>query len=145
MENTSSSCSNKSIPCGSNACADDIIVVHENQTTDSSVPQAQEHSTNEEKSTALTVKPMKSEVWKDFHREVFEGSNSVKATCKHCLRIFNGATSLGTTHLKNHIKVCPKNISNKRLSGQQILTTKMSPNKPFKLASWKFDQNRTRM
>ncbi|XP_043687054.1 zinc finger BED domain-containing protein RICESLEEPER 2-like [Telopea speciosissima] len=83
-----------------------------------------------------------SEVWNDFERTI-HGDKSVTATCKHCGKIFNGASTLGTTHLNNHKKTC-KRRTHKDV-GQQLLalSKSMSVSVP-KLASFKFDPERTR-
>jgi len=63
MENTSSSCSSKSIPCASNASANDTLsksIMQETQNLDI----GQEILINLDKPT----RALKYEVWKDFHR-----------------------------------------------------------------------------
>ncbi|KAK8307874.1 hypothetical protein V6Z12_D02G015700 [Gossypium hirsutum] len=46
-----------------------------------------------------------SKVWEDFDK--FEEHGKQVAKCKHCLKVFTGSSKSGTTHLKNHSKVCP--------------------------------------
>ncbi|CAN0903116.1 Zinc finger BED domain-containing protein RICESLEEPER 1 [Linum grandiflorum] len=50
-------------------------------------------------------RPLKSDVWPHFTR--FVDKNWVmKAKCKYCRKILGGDTSNGTSHLRNHKKVC---------------------------------------
>ncbi|KAJ4957691.1 hypothetical protein NE237_024802 [Protea cynaroides] len=83
-----------------------------------------------------------SEVWNDFERTV-HGDKSVIATCKHCGKIFNGTSVLGTTHLNNHRKTCKRRTC--KDVGQHLLALSESTDESaLKLANFKFDSERTR-
>ncbi|KAB2039504.1 hypothetical protein ES319_D02G014400v1 [Gossypium barbadense] len=46
-----------------------------------------------------------SKVWVDFDKSEEEGKQVAK--CKHCPKVLTGSSKSGTTHLNNHLKVCP--------------------------------------
>uniref|UniRef100_A0A803L7J4 BED-type domain-containing protein n=1 Tax=Chenopodium quinoa TaxID=63459 RepID=A0A803L7J4_CHEQI len=47
-----------------------------------------------------------SAVWSDFKRK--RVGDVIKAECNHCSKLLAGGSKAGTTHLKDHIKICPK-------------------------------------
>ncbi|CAN0925191.1 hypothetical protein LINGRAHAP2_LOCUS34616 [Linum grandiflorum] len=55
-------------------------------------------------------RPLKSDVWPHFTRFV-DKNGVMKAKCKYCRKILGGDTSNGTSHLRNHKKVCSKTDS----------------------------------
>ncbi|CAN0893074.1 Zinc finger BED domain-containing protein RICESLEEPER 2 [Linum grandiflorum] len=50
-------------------------------------------------------RPLKSDVWPHFTRFV-DKNGVMKVKCKYCRKILGGDTSNGTSHLRNHKKVC---------------------------------------
>ncbi|XP_026405471.1 zinc finger BED domain-containing protein RICESLEEPER 2-like [Papaver somniferum] len=50
-------------------------------------------------------KKLRSLVWNDFER--VKRGDTMAAICKHCKNKLNGASTSGTTHLKNHLLRCP--------------------------------------
>ncbi|CAN0915726.1 hypothetical protein LINGRAHAP2_LOCUS29276 [Linum grandiflorum] len=50
-------------------------------------------------------RPLKSDVWPYFKR-FLDKNRIMKAKCKYCPKILGGDTSNGTSHLRNHKKVC---------------------------------------
>ncbi|XP_058099274.1 factor of DNA methylation 1-like isoform X3 [Magnolia sinica] len=61
-------------------------------------------------SPPTTVKrKLRSSVWSNFTKlKLSDGSE--KARCKQCERLFTCGSSRGTSHLKRHIRSCPKSI-----------------------------------
>uniref|UniRef100_A0A803KSJ2 BED-type domain-containing protein n=1 Tax=Chenopodium quinoa TaxID=63459 RepID=A0A803KSJ2_CHEQI len=49
-----------------------------------------------------------SAVWSDFKRK--RVGDVIKAECNHCSKLLAGGSKAGTTHLKDHIKICPKRV-----------------------------------
>lgn len=47
-----------------------------------------------------------SSVWADFKRKRVDGKD--KAECNYCFKLLAGGPKAGTSHLKDHTKVCPK-------------------------------------
>uniref|UniRef100_A0A803LFS5 BED-type domain-containing protein n=1 Tax=Chenopodium quinoa TaxID=63459 RepID=A0A803LFS5_CHEQI len=47
-----------------------------------------------------------STMWSDFKRK--RVGDVVKAECNHCSKLLAGGSKAGTTHLKDHLKICPK-------------------------------------
>ncbi|KAK4856322.1 hypothetical protein QYF36_016306 [Acer negundo] len=59
------------------------------------------------KSSHFKQKKLRSEVWKLF--EKYRDKNGKdRAKCNICRRDFDGSSKKGTTHLKNHLKICQK-------------------------------------
>ncbi|KAJ4959550.1 hypothetical protein NE237_026661 [Protea cynaroides] len=83
-----------------------------------------------------------SEVWNDFNR-VVNGDKTVTASCKHCGRIFNGSSAMGTSHLNTHRKTCSRRTQ-KDVGQQLISMSKSSKESTPKLANFKFDSVTTR-
>ncbi|PPD90819.1 hypothetical protein GOBAR_DD12240 [Gossypium barbadense] len=50
----------------------------------------------------------KSSVWTDFTRK--RVGDAIKSECNHCSKLLAGGRKAGTTHLKDHLKICPKRI-----------------------------------
>ncbi|KAK2450383.1 zinc finger BED domain-containing protein RICESLEEPER [Trifolium repens] len=50
-------------------------------------------------------KVLKSYVWPHFRRKKINGV--WKAICKHCDKKLGGDTPAGTTHLRDHLRICP--------------------------------------
>ena len=76
-------------------------------------------------------KKLTSKIWDDFtkyelekevHGKIFK---TEEARCNHCKRIFNGASRLGTTHLKNHLDKCHSFLKNTNVKGQLMLQTSL--------------------
>ncbi|XP_021754603.1 zinc finger BED domain-containing protein RICESLEEPER 4-like [Chenopodium quinoa] len=81
-----------------------------------------------------------SAVWSDFKRK--RVGDAVKAECNHCSKLLAGGSKAGTTHLKDHFKICPKrlcqDIRQSRLFGtQKNLNDK---NETMTLAPYEFHQ-----
>ncbi|CAH9102645.1 unnamed protein product [Cuscuta europaea] len=125
--------------------------IHPNQaTSDSTVDGIEVHNLdsdndrlNEDEPIANTCeRKLKSKVWDDMER-VKIGSVFV-AICKHCHKRFAGGSKSGTSHLIKHISNC---IHRKIRSGaQQVLQLeKNALNDNVKVATFKFDQLRSRM
>ncbi|KAJ4971899.1 hypothetical protein NE237_004998 [Protea cynaroides] len=83
-----------------------------------------------------------SEIWNDFNR-VVNGDKTVTTSCKHCGRIFNGSSAMGTSHLNTHRKTCSRR-THKDVGQQLISMSKSSKESTPKLASFKFDSVTTR-
>uniref|UniRef100_A0A803LRT0 BED-type domain-containing protein n=1 Tax=Chenopodium quinoa TaxID=63459 RepID=A0A803LRT0_CHEQI len=49
-----------------------------------------------------------SAVWSDFKRK--RVGDVIKAECNHCSKLLAGGSKAGTTHLKDHIKICPERV-----------------------------------
>ncbi|CAN0921161.1 Histone-lysine N-methyltransferase, H3 lysine-9 specific SUVH3 [Linum grandiflorum] len=63
-------------------------------------------SANEQHALAFGAKhPLKNDVWPHFTRFV-DKNGVMKSKCKYCHKILGGDTSNGTSHLRNHKKVC---------------------------------------
>ncbi|CAN0925612.1 hypothetical protein LINGRAHAP2_LOCUS34857, partial [Linum grandiflorum] len=70
-------------------------------------------------------RPLKTDVWPHFTR--FRDKNGVmKAKCKYCCKILGGDTSNGTSHLRNHKKVCVQKQMHD--GSQKNLAIKFFPN-----------------
>ncbi|KAL4183422.1 hypothetical protein AMTRI_Chr11g98170 [Amborella trichopoda] len=85
-------------------------------------------------------------VWEHFTMETFIGGCR-KARCKYCLHTFafgNGAKQLGTSHLKRHLGICPKNRNSDRKQELLTLTPKDKNEGNTSLSNPKFDQSRSR-
>nr|DAD32496.1 TPA_asm: hypothetical protein HUJ06_011347 [Nelumbo nucifera] len=84
-----------------------------------------------------TKKRLTSKVWEEM-----EKINSEKARCKHCMKILQGKSSKGTTHLKRHLERCPRRrIQDIR---QYKVTTQSNTDGSTSLKNYKFDQKKSR-
>ncbi|KAF8404185.1 hypothetical protein HHK36_009066 [Tetracentron sinense] len=95
------------------------------------------------KNPSTTEKRLTSTVWEDFKRTKNPDGSKI-ATCKHCQRIFNGDSSRGTSHLRNHAKRC--NLKVYHAVNQQIISKTKNVNETTnRLSTFKFDQERSRL
>uniref|UniRef100_A0A803LZ45 BED-type domain-containing protein n=1 Tax=Chenopodium quinoa TaxID=63459 RepID=A0A803LZ45_CHEQI len=81
-----------------------------------------------------------SAVWSDFKRK--RVGDVVKAECNHCSKLFAGGSKAGTTHLKHHLKICPKRAC-QDLRQTRMLDTKKNlndKNDTMTLAPYEFHQ-----
>jgi hypothetical protein len=97
-----------------------------------------------EPSVSPNKKGLKSDVWPHFRREQINGV--WKAICKACDKKLGGNTSAGTTHLRDHLRICP--LRTKRGPNQALLklTEQASGPKPesFLSGNYTFNQNVSR-
>uniref|UniRef100_A0A803N0K1 BED-type domain-containing protein n=1 Tax=Chenopodium quinoa TaxID=63459 RepID=A0A803N0K1_CHEQI len=96
--------------------------------------------TNSDPSVLPITSRHTSAVWSDFKRK--RVGDAVKAECNHCSKLLAGGSKVGTTHLKDHLKICPKrvcqDIRQSRLFGtQKNLNDK---NETMTLAPYEFHQ-----
>lgn len=82
----------------------DDIAASLNSNTQSSPGGVEASTANEAK--VVKTRPLKSLVWKHFERVDIGGV--FKAICIYCKKKLNGGSNDGTTHLKNHWKICPR-------------------------------------
>ena len=76
--------------------------------------------TNEDLDTIRKSKTT-SDVWEHFKRKKVDGK--FKAQCHHCGMLYLGDSNQGTTHLCNHLKICPQlKFKDIRDMQQQVLT-----------------------
>ncbi|XVF66259.1 hypothetical protein PTKIN_Ptkin10aG0020900 [Pterospermum kingtungense] len=58
-----------------------------------------------------------SSVWDEF-TEKQVGVGNIRAICAHCKRDFDGSSKKGTTHLRNHLKICKRKAT--KIRDQQL-------------------------
>ncbi|XP_040943813.1 uncharacterized protein [Gossypium hirsutum] len=89
-----------------------------------------------EKPSKATQRKLRSKVWDHFDR--FEEDGKQVAKCKHCPKVLTGSSKSGTTHLNNHLKVCP---GKKKQNQESQLILPVDTNE----GSLRFDKKRSHM
>uniref|UniRef100_A0A803LVV7 BED-type domain-containing protein n=1 Tax=Chenopodium quinoa TaxID=63459 RepID=A0A803LVV7_CHEQI len=64
--------------------------------------------TNSDPSILPITSRHSSAVWSDFKRK--RVGDVEKAECNHCSKLLASGSKAGTTHLKDHLKICPKRV-----------------------------------
>ncbi|XWS09424.1 hypothetical protein CRYUN_Cryun40dG0083500 [Craigia yunnanensis] len=91
-----------------------------------------------------SAKRRKSDVWEEFEKQDVGGKKC--ARCKHCEREFDGSSKKGTTHLRNHLKICK--IKAEKVRDQQLIFPVGrgdSKNGSASEGIYSFDQDRSSM
>jgi hypothetical protein len=89
-------------------------------------------------SSAGRKRRSKSKVWEEFSA-VLRGGKIQSAECKHCKRCLSGTSTGRTTHLRQHLKICPARPATGRMQQQRS-----SPHPGSTVENiWKFDQGRS--
>ncbi|XP_034601050.1 zinc finger BED domain-containing protein RICESLEEPER 2-like isoform X2 [Setaria viridis] len=86
--------------------------------------------------TRYSHRQSKSKVWEEF-TAVLRGGKIQSAECKHCKRLLSGTSTGRTTHLRQHLKICPARPATGRMQQQRS-----SPH-PGSTVDWKSDQDRS--
>lgn len=83
---------------------------------------------------------LRSHVWESFIRKTIKGEK--RAVCKDCHKSLSAASKSGTSHLKNHIKVCL--MRKQKRIGQAMLNPMKGSDGSMKLEVYEFDQAQSR-
>jgi hypothetical protein len=84
-------------------------------------------------------------VWNEFTRVTVRGV--VKAKCMYCFKYLSGATSNGTRHLHDHLKICTLKkikLSGNKTLAQSSLRFGASKSDAISVENYTFDQNTAR-
>ncbi|KAG6537720.1 hypothetical protein ZIOFF_002815 [Zingiber officinale] len=89
--------------------------------------------------SAIGTRKLTSDVWNHFRRKKINGMD--KAICNYCEKSLSGNSKYGTTHLREHFKICPRQtVSDIR---QKILI-KEKNKRDFVIKGFQFDQEVSR-
>ncbi|XP_042387962.1 zinc finger BED domain-containing protein RICESLEEPER 2-like [Zingiber officinale] len=89
--------------------------------------------------SAIGTRKLTSNVWNHFRRKKVNGMD--KAICNYCEKPLSGNRKHGTTHLREHFKICPRRtVSDIR---QKILIKEKNKG-DFVIKSFQFDQETSR-
>lgn len=115
-------------PCNSVAPASDSATIGNNDVLDveNDVPVG-------------SKRKLRSKVWKDF--DLINVSGVWKEKCKWCKKQLGGETRSGTTHLKNHIAVCPDRATRKGLTQSTLKLSANPQDGTVTLEKYVFDQD----
>ncbi|XVF29453.1 hypothetical protein REPUB_Repub15cG0122500 [Reevesia pubescens] len=82
-----------------------------------------------------------SNVWEEFKKE------AGRAICAHCSRKFDGSSKKGTTHLRNHLKICKRSTTTTVRDQQLLFPARRddSKNESVGEGNPSFDQDRSSM
>ncbi|KAB2092192.1 hypothetical protein ES319_A02G012400v1 [Gossypium barbadense] len=93
---------------------------------------------NKEKLPETTQRKLTSAVWEHFDRLLVGGEQVAK--CKHCFKVHTGSSNSGTTHLRNHLKVCQKEQNQER-SHMDLAKMMIKLQCPLDMADQEFFKN----
>ncbi|KAG6497069.1 hypothetical protein ZIOFF_044955 [Zingiber officinale] len=89
--------------------------------------------------SAIGTRKLTSDVWNHFRRKKINGMD--KAICNYCEKPLSGNSKHGTTHLREHFKICPRRtVSDIR---QKILIKEKNKG-DFVIKGFQFDQEASR-
>jgi hypothetical protein len=80
----------------------------------------------------------KSVVWKHFTRKKIGGKD--KSECNHCHKCLAGGAKAGTTHLHDHIKICPR-LKHNNMKQYILATNNATVNAEKTIENWQFVQD----